>query len=79
MNPRKFYCTEIRLTVLSEGESVEKWELDRILAEIDEGDCVGEFSLMGVQELSAQEMADALVELGSDPAFFELDGEGSTL
>lgn len=78
-NTRKYYRTTFTLTVLHEEPDAvnELSELAEIATFIDTGDGVGDLQQDGVTEtLNGKEAADALVELGSDPSFFNLDEKG---
>jgi hypothetical protein len=74
-----FYKTVIQVEVLSEDQPVNDLDLKQIAHEIYEGDCVGASSIVSVKELTGQECADALHELGSEPEFFNLDDDGKDL
>ena len=78
---QKYFKTIYAVTVLSEktpfsvdleNENI----LEQIHTAISEGDCIGEVEETAVEELSTEEMRDALVEAGNDGSFFpSLDEE----
>lgn len=70
------YKTKLTIEVLSEGEYGDGLTLEQIAYDISEGPCVGRLSIEKSTTLSAKEMADALVDFGSEPSFFQLDDNG---
>lgn len=76
---RKFYKTEITVTVLSEGPLNPNIELDGIHYAITNGDCSGEVEFGASEEITPKQMAKCLEDQGSDPEFFQLSPEGKEL
>jgi len=79
---RKFFKTILTFAVLSEEESVSTGSLNDIMnvvQECDEGAYVGTMLKEEAVELAPKEAAEALVEFGSEPGFFQLDGSGRDL
>jgi len=73
---RKFYRTIVHFEVLSEDAPVgDDVSLETIAAECDTGNWSGRFLDNTEEELTAPEMARALIEQGSDPEFFQLEEE----
>ena len=72
------YRTQITLEILSEEPIPETMPIADILWECNEGKYVADPNkeTLTPQKLSGKEMADALIEAGSDPGFFMLDDEG---
>lgn len=69
---RKFYCTTIQVRVLSEQPL--EWET---LGDIDfaiNEDCVGDVRELRRDVIDVDTTAALLVEFGSEPGFFELNG-----
>lgn len=79
MTERKFYKTQIIITVLSEGTPYEPAYLSTIHEDITSGDCSGQWDTLKPEELNGKQAADALVAQDSDPGFFNLDDEGNDL
>jgi hypothetical protein len=73
----KYYITHIDVTVLSEYP-YDPDSLEDLSYDITEGDCVGNFLMGKSKELTGKQMADKLYELGSEPAFFQLDDDGNS-
>lgn len=69
---RRFYKATYRVTVLSADEPFRDDDLYNFAYAIDEGDCVGDV-VESCVEVSREEMARLLVEVGSDPSFFGSD------
>ena len=67
---RKFYKTTFTVEVLSEEPFNETHDLSYIGESITLGECSGTVSISEDEELSAEQMAEALIEQGSDPDFF---------
>jgi hypothetical protein len=65
--------TTLTLTVLSEDSIPEEMEVSRVLHECMEGDYVLASVATTDEELTPEQMADALTDAGSDPSFFQLD------
>lgn len=77
---RKFYKTIFYVEVLSEDTPLEDVDsLHDIAYAIDEGDCSGMVNNVKSVRLTAQKAAQALIEQGSDPEFFQLDKNGNEL
>jgi hypothetical protein len=68
------YETIITLRVLSEREIPDQMDIADVVRESDEGDFVMHTIGYEVNPLSHSEMAKALLDAGSDPAFFEISG-----
>lgn len=68
----EFYRTVFWIEVLSEG-AYNPSTLSDIAYDIGEGDCVGAFGEEYRTQLSSEEMAEALTEMGSDPSFFGIE------
>ena len=75
----RFFRTKFTMEILSEGEFGDALSLEQIAWAISEGDCVGRLSADGVDALTPKGMADALIDLGSEPGFFQLDDDGKSL
>jgi hypothetical protein len=76
--PKKYWRTEFKVVVISEDEPVDNMELAAVAFEIQDGDCSGEVTVEGVDELTPVEAAQALIAQGSDPTFFGLNEDGSS-
>lgn len=74
---RKFYKTVFKVEVLSEDTPTDDLELSEVAREIVYGGCSGVTSVESIVELTPKQMAEALIEQGSDPKFFTLDEEGN--
>lgn len=74
---RKFYKTTFRIEVLSEGELPDFATLGRIEEAFTTGDCSGVWTEELTQPLTPREAAQALLDQGSDPGFFQLDDDGN--
>jgi hypothetical protein len=72
---RKFYATEFRVLVLSE-EPLGDVTLEQIAYEVDQGACVGSGLQAKERKVGGKAMAKLLCDLGSEPGFFRLDGDG---
>lgn len=72
---RKFYKTVIQVEILSE-EKYNPHGLNQIVHDITFGDCSGEWHVVDTFELDGKMTADALIEQGSAPEFFNLDENG---
>lgn len=78
-NP-KFYRNTVTFTVLTEDEALsDDLSLETIARECDTGEFVGGDHTIVSTELTGKEAADALYDLGSEPAFFRLDADGNLL
>lgn len=73
---RTFYRYVYRLEMLSE-EPRPALSLADIAYEIHDGGCVGSFAEEAVEEVNGYEMAQLLLEFGSEPGFFQLDEQGN--
>ena len=51
-------------------------DLGALNYDITDGHCVGGFEITEEKELTGKEAADALIALGSDPGFFQLNDAG---
>ena len=69
---QKFYRTKLVFFVLSDEQIPSGMTLDAIFTEAQEGRYVGTFGDSEELQLTAEEMATALIEAGSDHSFFEL-------
>lgn len=75
---RKFFKTVIQIEVLSEDTPVSDGiSLSDIDFNITVGDWSGVINRVSVTQLSAKEVADALIEQRSDPEFFQVDQDGN--
>lgn len=71
---KKFYKTNIMITVLSEDFPVSPHTpIETVVSEIVNGDWSGQVEVVETSELSEQEMAQALLDQGSDPEFFGIN------
>jgi hypothetical protein len=75
---RKFYRTVIKVVVLS-PEPYEPRSLSSVAYDVKHGTCSGTCSIVRRQTIGARRAAIALEEMGSDPAFFDLDADGNDL
>lgn len=71
---RKFWRNVITVEVLSE-EYYDPGSLEQVAYDIDEGACVGNFTVTGREEVGPERMADLLISLGSEPDFFIIEEE----
>ena len=71
----KFYRTVVTVEILSD-EPIGSPSLQEIDHQIMEGDWSGQYHVDSVTVLSPKEMAEALIEQGSDPEFFGLNDDG---
>jgi hypothetical protein len=79
---RLFYKTIIRYEVLSEDPIPGDADLAYIATEAFQGRYVGRFLKAGANDhilMNGASMAEALVDAGSEPGFFELDALGFDL
>lgn len=68
---KKYYKTNIMITVLSEDYPVSPHTpIETVISEITNGDWSGQVEVVETTELSEKEMAQALLDQGSDPEFF---------
>ena len=80
--PRRFYKTIVKFEVLSEEPIHSDYTLADIYHESQEGRFVGRFLEEGPNDhilLNGAAMAEALVNAGSEPGFFELDDAGNSV
>lgn len=66
------YRTKITLQILSEEPLPEEMSLDGVLHEAYNGDFVLAADWAPPEKLTDEEMAEALVAAGSEPAFFQI-------
>lgn len=66
----KYFKTVYTVVVLSEDEALGPVDLAVIDRAISDGPCIGQTEETSVEELSADEMRDALIEVGNDGSFF---------
>lgn len=78
MSKRKFYKTVIRVEVLSEWR-YNPGSLEQIARDIYDGDCSGRWDVLTSEEVDAKEMAQLLMQQGSDPEFFRLSEKGEDI
>jgi hypothetical protein len=71
------YRTTFTVVILSEAALPETLELSEALAEADTGDYVGTYTVVAREKLTTAQMAQALLDAGSDPEFFGLDVDGT--
>jgi len=77
---RKFFKTVIQIEILSEDAPVpDDMELADIAHEIVDGDWSGARTAVETKELTGAEAAKALIDQGSDPAFFNLSDSGEDI
>jgi hypothetical protein len=76
---RKFYRTIVTVEVLSEDSPWDGPDLQDLAGAITHGDCSGQWDVSHTRELTAQQAAQALIEQGSEPGFFQLDEHGNDL
>ncbi len=74
----KFYATTITLKILSDRD-VNNLDLKDLIEESDTGDCVLSILQRDVVELTGEQVAEDLIEAGSDPSFFNLDEDGNEI
>lgn len=79
MGERKFYKTTFILEVLSEDVPPEWDNLNDIYYLISQGHCSGKIISDESKEITAKEVAEALIAQGSDPEFFRLTEDGMDL
>lgn len=76
MTDRKFHKRLLTIEVLSEEPIPEGMEVETIIEESKSGDYSMRIASDEESELNGKEAADALLEQGSDPGFFQLTPEG---
>lgn len=72
---RKFYRTKLVVEVLSDEPYTED-DLNYVNRDITDGDCSGEVTNLGSEEVDGPAMAKLLMSQASDPSFFNLTPEG---
>lgn len=75
-DPRRFFKTVIKATVLSEAPYAPSCLAD-VVDDITTGDCVGRTETISSFELSPKQAANELLKFGSEPGFFGLDEAGN--
>ena len=73
---RKFFKTEFTITLLHEDEIGDCLSVESVAGAMQEGDCSGCMAQHESVPLTGEEMAKALVDQGSDPAFLGLTEDG---
>lgn len=76
---RKFFKTVVTVTVLSEDQPISFDGLDDLHRIIDNGDCVGTINNFKARRIPAKKMVKLLYDLGSEPAFFQIDEDGKDI
>jgi hypothetical protein len=76
MTHRQFHRTVIQVEVLSESP-IGPVELDTVHHLITQGDCSGHVQTVLQEELNGKQAAQALLQQGSDPSFFQLTTYGN--
>jgi hypothetical protein len=78
-NKKKYYRTIIQVEVLSE-EPIGDVSMSEIIHNAQDGDWSGKnTTITQDEELSGKQMAEALLDQGSDPEFFQIDEEGEEI
>jgi hypothetical protein len=72
---RRYYRTVIQIEVLSTDPTPRDAELETVAWQIREGDWSGDTTIVSVEEVDAQRMAELLIAQGSDPEFLLGDEE----
>lgn len=72
MSNRSFYKTIVTVEILSEDE-IHPSSLSEISEQIESGDWSGAWDISSVEILSSEKMAQALIDQGSDPSFFQIE------
>jgi len=65
---KEFYRTVVEVEILSRGP-YDPDTLEEVSHDITKGDCSGSWAIKTSEEVPEEEMAELLVEQGSDPAF----------
>ena len=73
---RKFFKTVVRVTVLNEDVPIEFDALTELEHAIDSGDEVVQIAVLKQVQLTPRAAARALSRYGSEPEFFQLNGNG---
>ena len=76
MKKKVIYKTIITLVVLSEEPIPETASLGNIIDECDTGEYIMGAMDTAITELSGKNAVNEIVKTGSDPEFFQIDGEG---
>jgi hypothetical protein len=79
MTDRKFYRTRIVVEVLSDYQLPDGTDLESIHYEITQGGCSGVSAVESEREIDGREAVRALIQQGSEPAFFGLDEDGNDI
>ena len=79
MTKRKFYKVTFTIELLCEDEARAHgdWDLDDIKYQMTEGECSGVIKPHAVEELDGLQVANALMDQGSDTEFFGLTQSGT--
>lgn len=77
--PKEFHRYTIVVTILTESTIPEEFELDTLWRECMEGYYSGAWDMTGDEILEPNEMAQALMDQGSNPEFFGLTDDGLEL
>lgn len=77
VSKRKFHKTTFKITVLSEEPIPDDIELETLAREAMVGDYVMQFYQADHKLLPADQIAQALYDVGSEPGFFMLNDDGS--
>lgn len=75
----KFFRSSFLVEVLSQDEPTSQMGLSEIAYAISEGDCSGATRCIGVDQLTAQQCAAALLSQGSSPSFFKIEEHGEAV
>jgi hypothetical protein len=75
MSDSKFYKTVMTVTIISDTPVHPDATLSDVEGMITSGDWSGMVEISSTEELSPKETSEALIEQGTDPAFFGLDEE----
>jgi hypothetical protein len=68
----KFFKTTYKVTVLSEGPLSAHMDLEDVLAEMNDGDLIGEVSHEGTDAIQTKkELREELEAIGNDGTFFD--------
>ncbi len=70
---RKFFVTEVKVTVLTEDTPLEELSLSQLASEIEEGGSVGTVEYGESKPVPQFQMARLLEKAGSEPSFFQID------
>lgn len=74
-----YYETIFTFKVYSDRPINPDMELGDIVSECVDGDMVGSTEVREERQITSQQMAQKLYEVGSDPGFFELDDDGNRI